>query len=321
MNSFEVIGAHTHISESIKAEKAQFPSAMFPALTDEKRWAHAEKVIPYMDKNGISKIVTLSIFPTWAMTESRLKRLPADLSAEQHRNSIEEINEMMAERVRRHNQAIMDMCKKYPRIIPFINVQKVLGGAEEMVKELELRVHQGAKGVKIHPGLNRFFPNDPDYWPIYERCQELGLPIVSDSGFCELSPPPYHGGDWGEPMHFAEILRKFNRLTLVLAHLGSPFWDERVELAQRFPNVYFDTSLGFKGLAPWGPESTYRERFLHEVDAVRIIRKIGVDRVMFGSDAPGGNQLDQIEQILRMDLGESEKGMILAGNAKRILNI
>lgn len=321
MKDYDIIDAHTHISETMEVEKAQFPSAQFPQLTDEVRWAHDERIIAYMDRNGISKVVNLSILPAWRMAEARLKRLPADLSEEQRRTAEKETRETMADRIRRHNEAICAMGRKYPRVIPFINMQPMLGGLEGMVEEFELRVSQGAKGVKLHPGMNRFYPFEHDFWPIYGRCQELGLPIIADSTLAGQAPPPYPGAEFGEPIHFAEVLQAFPRLTLVLAHVGGAFWDERIELAQRFPNVYFDTALGFTGLKKEGEHDVHRGRGLHEADAGRVIRKIGVERVMFGSDGPSSGPVDLVEQILRLDLSTREKGMILAENAKRILKI
>jgi predicted TIM-barrel fold metal-dependent hydrolase len=62
-------------------------------------------------------------------------------------------------------------------------------------------------------------------------------------------------------------------------------------------------------------------RGLAEEDAVRIIRKIGVERIMFGSDGPALDRMPQLEQILRIPLNNQEKRMILSENAKRILHI
>ena len=103
-----------------------------------------------------------------------------------------------------------------------------------------------------------------------------------------------------------------------MAHLGSAFWDERVELARQFPNVYFDTAQGFSTPAS---VALHQGRGLSASDAVRIIRKIGVERIMFGSDGSHWEVLPQLEEILALDLTEQEKQMILAENAKRILKI
>jgi hypothetical protein len=60
---------------------------------------------------------------------------------------------------------------------------------------------------------------------------------------------------------------------------------------------------------------------LAEEDVVRVVRKIGADRVMFGTDLPGIPLQPQLEQILRLPFSEEEKRNILARNAKRILGI
>jgi len=191
---------------------------------------------------------------------------------------------------------------------------------------LMLRVDQGAKGVKLHPGLFHFYPDDQKLWPVYSKCEELGLPVLADSapspGFHILSGwrvrTPVTGVQYGEPQNFAKVLDNFPNLTLILAHLGSAWWDERVELAKSYTNVFFDTSQGF--LAPDRlPCSPHRG--LAEEDAIRIIRKIGVERIMFGSDGPALDRQPQIEQILRLPLCNQERNMILSENAKRILHI
>ena len=94
--------------------------------------------------------------------------------------------------------------------------------------------------------------------------------------------------------------------------------DVRVELAQKYPNVYFDISQGFcaPDHIPHAPH-----RGLAEEDAVRIMRKIGIERIMFGTDGPAVQFEPQMQSFLRLSLSDEERRMILVENAKRILNI
>jgi hypothetical protein len=62
-------------------------------------------------------------------------------------------------------------------------------------------------------------------------------------------------------------------------------------------------------------------RSLAEEDVVRVCRKIGIDRIMFGTDLPGIALQPQLEQILRLPFTEQEKKMILSENARRILRL
>lgn len=150
------------------------------------------------------------------------------------------------------------------------------------------------------------------------------MPVTPDSGTLgELSP---EGGYYGEPVNFIEILESFPKLTMVMCHLASAFWDQRVEMAQRFPNLCFDISGNFNrpSGSGWGFEpiaARDAHRACAEEDAVRIIRKIGADRIMWGTDGPGLMARPGIEQVLRLDLTDDEKRKILSENAKRIYGI
>ena len=219
---------------------------------------------------------------------------------------------------------------RFPRLLPFIGMSDDLGSPEAMAEEVALRASQGAMGVKMHPGQFSYYANDEAFWPMYAKCQELGLPIMSDSGpwphshlvFMYPNPLGYKLyedlKDYAEPKNWAKVLEAFPKLTVTLAHLGSAWWDERVELAQKYPNVYFDTSQGFSA-----PDQlpVVGRRSLAEEDVVRIFRKIGVERIMFGTDLPGIPLQPQLEQILRLPFTDEEKRMILSENAKRILKI
>ncbi len=50
------------------------------------------------------------------------------------------------------------------------------------IRELE-RIHElGAKGVKLQPITQAFMMNDPEYYPIWDACQQLGLPLIIHTG-------------------------------------------------------------------------------------------------------------------------------------------
>ncbi len=310
-NEYEIIDVHVHLFRSLRHEKV---AVGHPGRRDRDRWGTPETIIPFMERNGISKTVFVNVFPTNELMEDALKELPPTLAQQEKAKAENDIRLDIADRIRRHNEWACQIGKQHATLIPFIGIQRILG-AKGIAEEVALRVSQGAKGVKIHPGICLFYPDERELWPLYEVCQELDVPILSDSGPYTGAPK---GNEYGEPIHFIEVLRNFPRLTLILAHLGSAFWDERIGIGQQFPNVYFDSAQGFST-----PEaiSYHGYRGLPALDAARVIRKIGVERVLFGSDGPIFDWVPQIEEILQLDLRPEEKQMILATNAKRILKL
>jgi len=327
MDDFEIIDTHGHMVRTLEEEVNYF---VVPGRRACNRYATPEKAIEYMDRNGISKMVFLTLIPRQYRGPLVAKAKLAGLPEAQRRKEEKKIAEQIGPLMREINEWGCQVGKRFPRLFPFSSISRELGDAKAIAREVELRASQGAKGIKLHPGMFSHFPDDEEMWPAYEKCQALGLPIVADSGLwpaphvlVEFPSPVVTSEqqavvDYAEPKNWARVLEAFPRLTAVLAHLGAAWWDERVELAQKYPNVYFDTAQGFAApdRVPYCPH-----RGLAEGDAVRIFRKIGVERILFGTDFPGIPPQPQLEQILRLPLTDKEKRLILAENAKRILHI
>ena len=327
MEEFEIIDAHIHLARTVEEESNYW---LFPGRRTRDRWGTPERAISYMDASGISKMAFMVLIPRQFRAPLAEKAKLSQVPEAQRQEEEKRIGQQVAPIMREFNEWGCEVGRRFPRLLPFSCIAKELGDAKAMVEEVELRASQGAKGIKFHPGMFSFFPDDEELWPMYGKCQELGLPIVADSGqwptphvLTEYPSPVAARAagehiDYAEPKNWARVLETFPRLTVVLAHLGSAWWDERVELAQKYPNVYFDTSQGFSATdrIPYSPH-----RGLAEEDVVRIFRKIGVERIMFGTDFPAIPPQPQLEQLLRIPLTDEEKRMILSENAKRILHI
>jgi len=324
---FEIIDVHTHLVRTIEEEENYI---IAPGRRTRDRYGTPERAMEYMDTAGISKLVFMTLIPRQyrgpLIEKAKLQGKPEKERQEEEKNLASQVAPIMRE----FNEWACGVGKLYPRILPFSCISKELGDADAIAQEVKLRAGQGAKGIKMHPGMFSFFPDDEDLWPAYEMCQKLGLPILADSGpwpaphvLVKFSSPVIDSTagaamDYGEPKNWCRVAEAFPRLTIILAHLGSAWWDERVEMAKKYDNIFFDTSQGFA--APDRiPYCSHRS--LAEEDAVRIFRKIGVDRIMFGTDFPGLAFQPQVEQLIRLPLTDEEKMMILADNAKRILRI
>ena len=96
---------------------------------------------------------------------------------------------------------------------------------------------------------------------------------------------------------------------LVLAHMGGwRKWDEVEEKIIGLP-VYFDTAV------------CQRKDFpvhISDEQFVRMIRKQGVERVMFGTDSPWYDQKTALRDIRNSGLTEEELTLVLGKNAEKL---
>lgn len=313
----EFVDAHVHLYRDIDKERQGLP---VPGRRDRDRWGNADSVIPYMDREGVTHIVALNLFPTAFLRPVLLRRLGPEAGHDPAAR--EAVDRDLADRMRAQNEWLCAVSAREPRILAGIGMQKLLT-PDEMVAEVEVRAKAGARTVKLIPGWYHEFPDDRAFWPMYARCEELGLAITSDTGSLGLGRHMAHPDEdntivYGEPRRFEDVLRAFPRLTVIMCHFGSAFWDQRVELAGRYPNLMFDISGGFQGP---GVVARDGDRALSEADAVRVMRTVGMDRLMFGSDGPVVMVQPYIEQVLRLPLTAGELDMLLRDNARRIYRI
>jgi predicted TIM-barrel fold metal-dependent hydrolase len=319
VDEFEIIDAHVHLYRDIEKEKQALP---IPGRRDRDRWGNADSIVPYLDREGVSTVVGLNFYPTGVMRRVLRSRIRPGLSATDRLDAEEDVERQLVAGLRRQNEWLCDLAARTGRIVAGVGVQKLLT-PEQLVAEVELRAAQGARTIKMIPGWFHEYPNDRAFWPMYRRCVELGLAVTSDTGTVGLGvhaayPDEFNPICYGEPVHFIDVLDAFPELTLVMCHFGSAFWDQRVELARRYPNLAFDISGGFAA-----PHFDARDgtRALPEADAVRVMRKVGIERMMFGSDGPHVMLQSYLEQFLRLDLTDEEKQLVLAENARRIYRI
>lgn len=188
------------------------------------------------------------------------------------------------------------------RIYPFGSVHP---DAEDACDELEQIKKSGLYGIKLHPDYQNFFADDEKAYPIYEKCQMLGLPVLFHAGYDPLSPDKVHG----KPKAFAQVHNDFPNLTMILAHLGGMYRWEQVEryIAGTDGEVYLDISFTAGEIG----------RKILE----RIINKHGADRILMASDCPWDSPANEISMIKKLDISEDDKKKILYKNAARLLKI
>jgi len=202
-----------------------------------------------------------------------------------------------------------EVATKDPRFIPLIGVDPNVMSVADNVAHLEaMATDHGARGIKLHPPVQRLDLGDPSIWPIIETCARLDLAIVSHSG------PSRDGSGRGEPDSFRPVLQAFPSLRIVLAHMGGAAWRQLPGIARDFPGVHYDLCEIVEQLgAPNAPTAD---------EMARLIRDVGVERVMMGSDFPWYDIDHTVDQVLGLPgLSATEQDAILGHNAARFFRL
>ncbi len=180
------------------------------------------------------------------------------------------------------------------RLIGFCTVNPY-GGAESAGALRKYIQSDGFRGLKLHQNIQRFFPNDPALFPIYEELQSLRLPVLFHTGGIGIKPlqDKYSALDCIE-----EVACLYPEMPILLGHAGRGMYDEVALILRKHENVYADISANFAKLK--GSE---------HLPLMELIRKVKIwvgntDKLLFGSDYPfyGEQQtLDLLERIAGED--------------------
>ena len=122
------------------------------------------------------------------------------------------------------------------------------------------------------------------------------------------------------PRDVAAVARAHPDVAFILPHFGAGFFEEALDLAAAYSNVYMDTA----GSHSWTTQHTPP---LSLIDIFRQTRDaIGAERILFGSDSgvfPRGYRADlllaQIDAMIEAGFSAGEREAVLGGNLTRLL--
>lgn len=161
----------------------------------------------------------------------------------------------------------------------------------------------GARVFKAHLQVGGYDPRDTTLDDVWGRLAESGTPVVVHAG---SGPTP---GAYTGPAVFAEVLARHPRLRAVIAHMGSPEYEEFLTLAERHERVHLDTTMAFTDFmaragAPYPPSLLPRLRSLR-------------DKVLLGSDFPNVpySYAHQLQALSRLGLGDGWLRAVCHDNA------
>jgi predicted TIM-barrel fold metal-dependent hydrolase len=209
------------------------------------------------------------------------------------------------------NDYVADVVKKYPeQFLGFASVDPWKG--VRAVQELERAVNElGLRGLKLHPIMQAFFPNDRHFYPLWEKCMELQIPILFHTGQTGIGAGTPGGAGlrlkYAHPLHIDDVAADFPDLTIIMGHPAVPWQEEQLSVALHKGNVYFD-------LSGWSP------KYFRPV-LLQYVTSILQDKVMFGSDYPAIQPERWLRDFDALQIKEEIRQKILIDNARKILKI
>jgi predicted TIM-barrel fold metal-dependent hydrolase len=190
-------------------------------------------------------------------------------------------------------ELIAAACAEFPdRLYGFARLHP--GYGDHAVRLLRSAVSDlGFLGLKLHPVSTLSHPAGADTVALVREATDLGVPVL------------FHCGD--EPMttpyQIATLAEKCPEAQIILGHMGGYYHvDEAIEAAERFPNLYLETSA-----MPFPLK-------IHEA-----VRRIGAGRVLFGSDGPVCSPVLEMEKIRLASLSDADTAQVLGGTINGLL--
>ncbi len=206
------------------------------------------------------------------------------------------------------NDYILESIARYPkRLIGFCTVQPQ--SFEAALDEIERCARGGVRGVgEMRPDMQLLdFRDEEVMKPFIEVITKHSLILLTHAS--EPVGHEYPGKGAVTPDMLYSLITSFPDLTIVCAHWGGglPFYALMPEVKKAMSNVFFDTAAS---------------PFLYTPQVYnQVIQLVGADKVLFGSDFPLLAQSRLLKEIGSLDLPEEAKGLILSGNAQKLLSI
>ena len=195
---------------------------------------------------------------------------------------VESMNDWVAEFLRAYPNRFLGYCYINPNF------------PESMAAEIERCFEQpGFAGFKLHVSWNGVAYDSDAYAPVYEFASGRKAPILAHT--------------WGDESvrALARMARRYPAIPFLAGHSGAGDVEINLEEARRTPNLFLE--LTWSGGTPWLVE--------------RLVREVGVERVIFGSDTILFAASHQVGKVVFADISEVDQALILGGNAKRLFGL
>ncbi len=298
------IDMHTHVALAYLAPN----NVDYDALSEARHYLPAccaidfdiyqNKNIPTPDVEALKRDLTMGSFRRGGMRATHTAA-----------NMLREMDELGIERsallaidfpvISKNYAVAAALSKKHGRFVAFGSVHPY---AFHIDKALDEQLSLGVMGIKLHPTVQVFRPDDPRVNLIYKGCGDRGLIVLIHCGPVGIAPGL--GEYLTQVRWYEKPIRNHPNTKFVLAHAGALEFEQAALLALKYPNVYLEISgQSLSGLR-------------------MMIEKVDPSRILLGSDWPFYHQSIGMAKVLMLTEGNKKlRRDILYNNAVKLLNL
>ena len=169
------------------------------------------------------------------------------------------------------------------------------------------------KGLKIYPGYEPFFPNDPKLEPAYAFAKEHGLPVMVHSGDTYT---PKGKLKYSHPLHIDELAVDHPDVAFVICHIGNPWMRDTMEVLYKNANVYTD----FSGLVLGDFEDRF-ESYMHKQVQEMLLYGVQPEKCLYGTDWPIASMESYLDFMGEMKIPVRDRRLMMYENAIRLFKL
>lgn len=241
------------------------------------------------------------------------------------------------------NDELAQYCKKYSGKFYGFAVLPV-GDIDAAVTELERAVNKlGLKGIIFYGAYHGIYFDDPKFFPIFEKAQELGVPIMLHPG--EVSTQiaeTYYQGSWsmatanvfaghGIGWHYdagvqymrmilSGIFDRLPELQLICGHWGEllPYYFNRMDdmFQTALTGLLHKISYYFQNNMYLTPSGMF-----YEDDLQFCLKKVGAGRILWATDYPYCKPENSKQYLEDLDIAQEKKQKIAYMNAEELFSL
>lgn len=202
------------------------------------------------------------------------------------------------------NDDIADFEKRHPdRFIGFAGIDVP---APDAMEQLDYAINSlNLKGVKLVPPVQKFDISDPKYQPLWRKLADSGTILWTHCGH-QLSTAGAVAR-FGHPQLIDKLATENEDLTIIMGHMGTPWFWDTWSVVLRHTNVYVDISAhpDLYQYFPWDAFSKYDLEY----------------KVFFASDHPLCHWNKILPAVKNLPINDTFKRKILGENAAKLFKI